>query len=107
VTFKDAERNLDPKNFVEMALYILSGIGPSSKQHIGFEMIVEPLKSFFGRPDCHSLMIKPLGYGNDEPQAWAAFECAASAVADAIQRGRKARSNSAEVDGPYGARTPA
>jgi hypothetical protein len=91
VTFKDAERNLDPNNFVEVARYILSGIEASSEYHIGFEMIVEPLKSFFGRPDCHSLLIKALGHGNDEPQAWAAFEHAASAVADAIQKGRNRR----------------
>jgi hypothetical protein len=97
VTFKDAERNLDPNNFVEMARYILSGIGTSSQHHIGFELTVEPLKSFFGRPDCHSLMIKPLGHGNDEPQARAAFEYAASAVADAIQKGRKRRSSLGSV----------
>jgi hypothetical protein len=45
VAFKDAERNLDPNNLVEMARFILTGIGASSEYYIGFEMIVEPLKS--------------------------------------------------------------
>jgi hypothetical protein len=93
VTFKDAERNRDPNNFVEMARYLLSGIGASLEHDIGFDMIVEPLKFFFGRTDCHALMIKPIGRGNDEPQAWAAFDYAAGAVADAIQKGRKKRSS--------------
>jgi hypothetical protein len=91
VTFKDTERNLDPDNFAEMARYLLSGIGASSEHHIGFEMIVEPLKFFFGRTDCHALTIKPIGWGNDEPQAWAAFDYAAEAAADAIQKGHKGR----------------
>jgi hypothetical protein len=89
VAFKDAERNLDPNKLVEVACYILSEIGPSSEHQIAFEMIVEPLKYFFDHPDCHALMIKPFGRGDDEPQAWAAFDYAAGAVADAIQRSRQ------------------
>jgi hypothetical protein len=56
VTFKDAERNRDPNNFAEMARYLLSGIGASLEHDIGFDMIVEPLKFFFGRTGCHALM---------------------------------------------------
>lgn len=90
VAFKDADLSCDPQKLVNVAYFILSGIGPSSEYHIGFELIVEPLKFFFGRTDCHALVIKPLGRGNDEPQAWAAFEHAVGAVAGAIEKGREA-----------------
>jgi hypothetical protein len=90
VAFKDADLNCDPQKLVNVAHFILSGIGPSSEYHIGFEFIVEPLKFFFGRTGCHALVIKPLGRGNDEPQAWASFEYAAAAIATAIEKGREA-----------------
>lgn len=86
VMFRDADRNVDAQNLVDMARYILSGISASSKHHVGFEMIVEPLKFFFGRTDCHALMLKTLGYGADEAEAWAAFDYAAGAAADTFRR---------------------
>ncbi len=91
--FKDSERNVSAQNLVDLACYILHGIGNSSDHHIGFEMIIEPLKSFFGRTDCHALTLKPLGYAASEPTAWAAFDYASGAAAEAIQRDRPMQSS--------------
>lgn len=91
VMFIDAERNVDPQNHVDLAGYILSGIGASDTLIIGYEMIIEPLKTFFGRGDCHALMLKPQGYGPDEATAWAAFDYAAAAAADSLGRDRPAQ----------------
>lgn len=84
VMFRDAGMNADPQNLVDLAMDVLSGVAGSSAHHFGYEMIVEPLKSFFGREDCYALMLKPLGYGEDEAEAWAAFDFAASAAARSI-----------------------
>ena len=86
--FKDSDANTNEKAFFDLACYILHGIVPTDAHHIGFEMIIEPLKSFFGRTDCLALAVKPLGYGPDETSAWAAFNHAATAMAESIQRAR-------------------
>lgn len=86
--FRDDEQNTAPQNFIDLARYILQGIQPSDRHVFGFELIVEPLKAYFGRTDCFDLMIKPLGYGASEAAAWAAFDHAAHAVAAAIKRDR-------------------
>jgi hypothetical protein len=88
VMFKDAERNQDPENLLDVAARIAEGITPTEKHHIGFEFIVEPLKYFFGRSDCHAVLLKSLGYGSSEAEAWAAFEYATSAIADSIDSRR-------------------
>lgn len=95
--FRDEERNTDPQNFVELARYILGGIEPTSDHHIGFEMIVEPMKSYFGRSDCYDLMIKPFGRGASETDAWTAFDHAASAAAKALTRDRPNTTEFAET----------
>lgn len=86
--FREVDRNTEPQNFVDLAGYLLNGVGPSSEYQFGFEMIVEPLKTFFGRSDCYALMIKPMGYGVDESEAWEAFDHAASSIAEALSRDR-------------------
>jgi hypothetical protein len=86
VMFRDTEKNVVAQNFVDLAQYILSGIPAAEDIHIGFEFVIEPLKLFFGRTDCHDLMIKPLGYGPDEQAAWVAFDYAATATATSIGR---------------------
>jgi hypothetical protein len=86
VMFREADRNVDARHLIDLARRVLGGIAPVDGHHIGFEMIIEPLKLFFGRTDCHALMIKPLGYGTDEPQARAAFEVAAQAVAQSLRQ---------------------
>jgi len=84
VMFKDAERNRDPESLVTLARRLLAGVRGSEEHHFGFEMIVEPLKAFFGHDGCHALMAKPIGYGPDEQKAWTNFNFAASALADAV-----------------------
>lgn len=82
VAYRDSALNTNPDRFVALSQRILRGIGPSVEHHtIGFEMIVEPLRSFFGAADCYALIVKPLGYGNSEGAALAAWEHAATAVA--------------------------
>jgi hypothetical protein len=87
--FREAERNADPENLVNLACRLAEGIAPTQAHHIGFEFIVEPLSYFFGRRDCHAVMLKALGYGETESQAWAAFDSATSAMADSIENGRR------------------
>lgn len=88
IMFKDDDRNADSQNLIDLAAGILSKIGPSSDHHVGYELIIEPLKTFFGRLDCYGLMLKSLGCGPDEETAWAAFDDATRRVADAIEKGR-------------------
>jgi hypothetical protein len=88
ITFKDADKNADTELLLYFARYILGGIPTTEDHHIVFEMIIEPLKLFFGRTDCFALSLKPIGYGASEEVAWAAFNCAANSAAQAIQRGR-------------------
>lgn len=82
--FPQADRNSDWRQLEQLAIAILGGIQGTPDHHIGFEAIIEPLKVFFDRLDCHALMFKPMGYGDTEAEAWAAFDVAASAVARSI-----------------------
>lgn len=91
IMFKEGDQNANPQNLIDLAGGILSLMGPSLGHHIGYEFIIEPLKAFFGRLDCYGLMLKPIGYGPDEPTAWAAFEDAVGGVAEAILTSRTPR----------------
>ncbi|WP_143742951.1 hypothetical protein [Maricaulis sp. W15] len=91
VMFRDVERNRSPDTFVTLAEYLLAGIEPTDQHNIGFEFIVEPLKSFFGHEGCFGLMVKPFGSGANSNQAWAAFDYAASALARSLTRHRRQR----------------
>lgn len=66
VAYRDSALNTDPGRFVALSQVILRGIFPSDEHHFSFEMIVEPLRGFFGDADRHALMIKPHGYGDSE-----------------------------------------
>jgi len=84
VMFQDADLNADSQNLVNLATQILRGIAPTQEHQIGFELTIEPLRTFFGRGDCFALMLKALGYGREEADAWSAFGYAASAAGDSI-----------------------
>jgi hypothetical protein len=84
--FLDAEKNANHNNLINLAIYIVSGITPNSQYSIAYEMYVEPLKRFFSRTDCFVLTIKPFGFANAPRSAWSAFQYAATAAANAIQR---------------------
>lgn len=85
VAFRDSDRNSDPKQLVALARTILSGMAPSPYS-FWFRLEVEPLNAFFGRMDCHELVIRCFGSGYDEPLAWKAFSASALAVADAFEQ---------------------
>jgi hypothetical protein len=86
VAYRDSALNTDPARFVALSQEILCRVSPSDEHHFSFEMIVEPLRAFFGDADRYALMIKPQGYGNSENAAIAAWEHAAKAVAAAFER---------------------
>ena len=86
--FKDGDRNTDPDALIELASYLLQGIAPTESHHMGFEMLVEPLRLFFGRTDCFALTIKPHGFGASENEAWLSFDYACDALASAVERDR-------------------
>lgn len=86
VAYRDSALNADPAKFVALSQMILSGIQPSAEHHFSFEMIVEPLRSFFGDGERYALMVKPFGYGNSEAAAHAAWEHAGEAVAAVFVR---------------------
>ncbi|MCC7247429.1 MAG: hypothetical protein IT473_02290 [Lysobacter sp.] len=84
--YDDGDRNSDWKQLEELATWILSGINPTQNHITGYEIIIEPLRHFFGRTDCYALMFKPMGYGDTEEAAWLAFDFAASAAAKSLAR---------------------
>lgn len=84
MAYRESTLNSDPDRFINLSKKILSAVVASPEYHFGFEMIVEPLRSFFGASGCFALMVKPLGYGTSEITAIAAWEYAAAAVAEAI-----------------------
>lgn len=86
--FVDNEENKEPQNFVDLARYILGGVNGSAQHVIAYEMIIEPLKLYFGEDGHYSLMIKPVGYSDAEAKARAAFEYAIVAAAQSIARDR-------------------
>lgn len=88
VEFLEEEHNTNSDRFIELARFVLGGIKPTDAHHIAFDMIIEPLKYFFGRFDCFALMIRPLGFGATEEQAAAALAYALDAVAESLQRNR-------------------
>ncbi len=86
VMFKSAEKNRNIKAIQDIAAYILNGISGAPQHHIVYEMILEPLKLFFGDSDCFALMLKPLGFGDTKEQAWASFEHASNSIAVSLCR---------------------
>jgi hypothetical protein len=86
VTFRDPNKNQTESALIDVARAILSRIpAPTEGIAINFEMIVQPLKLFFGAAGHFALMIKPLGYGTTTGDAWKAFEYATAAVETSIR----------------------
>jgi hypothetical protein len=84
VAYRDSALNTDPARFVALSKELLSRIKRSADHHVGFEMIVEPLRFFFGVHHCFVLVVKPMGFGNSEAAALAAWEYAAEEIARAV-----------------------
>jgi len=83
--FRDPSCNAKD-DLVILARELLSRVQLSEQAVVSFEMIVQPLKSFFGLRDCHALMLKPMGYGETDTSAWRAFEIACIGMARAIRK---------------------
>lgn len=84
VAFRDAEKN-GQQILLDFAGTLLRGISaPPSGTHISYEMIVQPLKHFFGTTGLWCLQIKPAGHGDTDEQAWHSFNYAANAIADSF-----------------------
>ena len=88
--FQEADRNRSPNTLEDLAVYILAGITESNDHRIRYEMVIEPIRAFFGRSGCHALLCKPYGYGDTETQAWSAFNHAAHSVALSLGRNKGA-----------------
>jgi hypothetical protein len=86
ITFYDPEKNQTESALIHVARAILGRIAaPPGNTVIQFEMIVEPLKLFFGTTGHYGLMLKPNGYGKTSPEAWRAFEHATGAIEAALR----------------------
>lgn len=89
VMFQDSGRNKSAESLHDIAAYALSGIGPPPQGlHIGFEFLIEPLKSFFGESDCFCVEMKAVGHGATRDVAWEAMEYGLMALSASIARGR-------------------
>jgi hypothetical protein len=88
VTFSDPVRASDRAQLLLAAEEIADGLRIKADHICTFELIVEPLRTYFGRSDCFQLELKPHGHADNEKSAWEAFEVAATAIADAIVRRR-------------------
>lgn len=82
--YRDSDLNSEAENLVQLAVDMLRGVSVTDDHVVCYEMIIEPLKGFFDRTDCHCLTVKPVGYGRTEEEAFVAFNEAAAAVATSI-----------------------
>lgn len=78
--FNTAER------ICELARYVLGRITGDPTHHIGFEITITPLRTFFGHEGCFEMHTNALGYGRTDEQAWEAFGFACCALTAAIDR---------------------
>lgn len=78
--FNTAER------IFELARCVLSRTAGSPVHHIGFEITITPLRTFFGHDGCFEMHTNALGYGRTDDQAWEAFGFACTALAAAIDQ---------------------
>lgn len=86
VSYRESTLNTNPERFIVLAQRVLHGITSATEHLISFEMIVEPLRSFFGTEGCYTLVMKPSGHGTTENVALAAWEYAAAAIAAVFVR---------------------
>jgi hypothetical protein len=84
LAYRDHALNADPERLIKLAQIILSKIGASGDIHFQFEMIIEPLRAFFGHGGCYCLMVQPRGYARSEVAALVAWDHAAELVAAAF-----------------------
>jgi hypothetical protein len=79
IAYRQPEYN-KPERLKELAIEILERFGPI--EHIvNFEMIIEPLKSFFGKEGIYELNIRIFSYGKSDEEAWTGFDAAGKRAA--------------------------
>lgn len=88
VMFRDEEQMKDPGALEALALYLLQGVQPTDEHQIGFEMVIEPLKHYFGASGCFTLEVKAIGFGTTEEEAWASLDHCLLALRDSLVRDR-------------------
>jgi hypothetical protein len=85
IEYRDVEKARDVDRYENMAGYILSKIPPTDEHHVSFDMLIEPLRTFFGHDGCYALNAKGIGFGDSETAAWIALDHAMAAMAQAIR----------------------
>jgi hypothetical protein len=86
IEYREVDKCCDPERYVNLAGFILHGVAPTEDHVVGYDFVIEPLKTFFGHDGCFALQAKGLGMGVTEDAAWAALNYAMGAMADAIAR---------------------
>jgi hypothetical protein len=84
VMFRDAERNRDAERFKVLAHRTLGKVTPTDDHFIGYEFMIEPLRTFFGHDGCFAMEMKGIGCGDTEEAAWQALDYAMCAIARGI-----------------------
>jgi hypothetical protein len=86
IAFREADSNQNPSNFERLAISVLRrvNIAPPEGQVCWFEFIIEPLRRFYGAPNCFHLVLKMLGSGPTPDTAWAALTHAGKATATSL-----------------------
>lgn len=83
VAFRAPEFNSADRIF-KLANSVLQRTEGSPNHHIGFEITITPLRSFFGHDGCFEMHTNALGYGRSDERAWEAFGFACHALAAAF-----------------------
>jgi hypothetical protein len=86
IEYRDLDKCRDPDRYVKLAGYVLHGVAPTDGHIVGYEFVIEPLKTFFGHDGCFALEAKGIGMGASEDEAWAALDYAMGTMADSISR---------------------
>jgi hypothetical protein len=96
--YRDAAMNKDPQNLVKVAQALLGRIGGSEQHHMGFDMLIEPLRGFFGEQGCFALAAKAIGLGPTEHAAFAATDHALDQLARATYSALEDRKNASGAE---------
>lgn len=93
ITFRDPAENEGCDGLVDLARHLIRGVEAElasvpvpAETEFTYEMIVEPLKTFFGLDGRYVLTMKPIGFGATEDEARRSFEHAALLLARSLDR---------------------
>ena len=86
ITYRNSDTIRDSQPLIDLARLLLDQVRLDTPLLIRFDMIVEPIRHFFGQPNRFALQLRPIGFGQSEPEAWEAFDLATFALAMAVRR---------------------